>query len=311
VSLGTVGPADEPFSGRVWLRKFPHGDVELLYKSGRSPSELEQLNTWLDDAGVGNRVTRLAPPGYAARTDKPVQLSDETNAERAARRARQAVRWSVKAIGCDQMLTLTYRENVTDYAESRRHFARFVAMCRKEWPTFRYVAAPEVQPERLERTGVAVWHWHVAVRGFVNYDKLRGLWWRAIGCRVVWSSEGKPVLSDRSETPGNVQGVSARVRGRQRRSWASDRLAGYLAKYIGKSIGSADVDGKSYSVSRGLVWQTERYAVRAFTYASVCGSVFELLAAAGVQGPHMFPSPDRVCLWAAGRRAAEPARPDE
>jgi hypothetical protein len=303
MTLGTAGPEDQDFTGRAWVRKFPHGDVELLYRSGRSPGELERLNEWLHDAGIENRVTRLSPPGFGALQGESSSHDDrqsaETNAERAARRAKQRVRWSVKAIGCDQMLTLTYRANVTDLIESRKHFQRFVAMCRKEWPTFRYVAAPEVQ----ER---GAWHWHVGVRGFVNYDKLRGFWWRAMGERVQWSAEGKPILRDTSETPGNVQGVTAKARGRARRSWSSDLLAGYLAKYIAKNVGSVEADGCSYSCSRGLQWTVERYAVRGFTYADVVGTVFDVMTAAGVPTPHWWQSKDRVILWACGR-AGEPA----
>ena len=101
MSLGVVGRADASFAGRAWVRRFPHGDVELLYRSSGAPSELEQLNAWLEDAGIENRVTRLAPPGYGRQAPSAErQASAESNAERSVRRAKQRVRWSAKAIGC-------------------------------------------------------------------------------------------------------------------------------------------------------------------------------------------------------------------
>lgn len=294
MSLGIVGNDEAPFTGRAWVRTFPHGEVEVLCRRGAGPGELESMNEWLRDAGIDNRIKRLSPPGYgtprAERDETP-----ESSAERVMRRAKQKLRWSVKAIGCDQMLTLTYRENLTDYAESRRHLSRFLALCRREWSSWKHVAAPERQVR-------GAWHWHLGVRGFVNYDKLRGFWWRAMGYRVAFSVEGKPVLLDGGETPGNVQGVASSVRGRRRRSWSSDRLAGYLAKYLSKSVGAEGIDGKSYSVSRGLQWKVERYAIRAFNYADSCGALFDLLAAAGSQGsPFLWSSDCRSILWAAGR----------
>src|SRR4051812_29075907 len=79
VTLGVAGPEGEPFAGRVWLRKFPHGDVELLYRAGRSPGELERLNVWLEDAGIENRVTKLSPPGYARQLAEDRPQDAESN----------------------------------------------------------------------------------------------------------------------------------------------------------------------------------------------------------------------------------------
>ena len=36
----------------MWVRVFPHGDCEAIYKSGFAPSEVERFNEWLADAGV-------------------------------------------------------------------------------------------------------------------------------------------------------------------------------------------------------------------------------------------------------------------
>lgn len=306
-SLGVCGPSEDPFSGRAWVRTFPSGMVELLYRAGSGPSETEQFNAWMTDAGIDNRVARLGPPrfgGHGSVDQDTGEITKESNADRTARRAKQRVRWLVKALGADQMLTLTYRDNVTDYAEAKKHFQRFTAICRREWPRWKHVAAPERQAR-------GAWHWHIAVKGWQNYDKLRGFWWRAMGHRVAFSEDGKPVLLDlpsgSEHTPGNVQGVSARSRGRKVRSWRADRLASYVGKYVGKAIGADGLDGAAYSASRGLTWRTERYAVRALTFGAVAGRVSDLLSAAGVCQPTFWTSPDRQILWAAGSQSEPPA----
>ena len=87
------------------MRVFPHGDCEAIYKSGFAPSEVERFNEWLADAGVDNRVRSLGPAPVLTEAEREARRQQqETNEERAARRAKQAVRWKVKAIGADRML---------------------------------------------------------------------------------------------------------------------------------------------------------------------------------------------------------------
>jgi len=298
--VSVVGQADNPYSGRIWLREFPHGDYEVLYKShGKGPSECERINAWLQDSGSDNRVS---PSSFGlsirvAEVDSDrAPESPETTAERVARRAKQKVRWNLKCIGADRLLTLTFRENLTDYARAEQHLTKFLALCRREWgASFKFCAVPEPQKR-------GAWHFHLALRGFWNIDKLRGFWWRALGVKVAFSDEGKPVMLSESVTPGNVDITSPRVRGQVRRSWAVDRLASYLAKYVGKVIGENDLGGKpSYRCTRGLKPDLQRFLVKALTFADVLSVFLPLASPNPLDSPFLFQAPDRSVLWAAGR----------
>lgn len=249
-------------------------------------------------SSLGKPRTPLTLAEERARAEK-YELTEEENEARALRRARQRIRWSTKAIGADRMLTLTYRENQTDRSLASKHLARFIARCRKEWSSFKYVAAPELQ----ER---GAWHWHIGVRGFVNYDKLRGFWWQAIGYRIRWSAEGKPILRDTDITPGNVQGQYYKGSGKPQSTWDTDRMAGYMAKYVGKALAAGDSGEKSYSVSRGLRWTVQRYAVRAITFEGVAGAMLSVFSEHGVPTPYLWQHPSRKVVWAAGSSQPPP-----
>ena len=194
---------------------------------------------------------------------------------------------------------------IVDAEAAKKALAHFVASCRREWPGFQYVAAPEPQQR-------GAWHWHVAVRGFVNYDKLRGFWWKALGEKVRWDEDGKPCLHVGGEwtckpgeaTPGNVHGKppGRATRGKRRDVWNCDRLASYIGKYVAKGVGDdAKLTGASYSASRGIVYRIERFVVRACGLDAVATSFFDVLAQQGLTRPHVWLSEDRSVWWAAGR----------
>lgn len=291
--LGLVGDSCDPFAGRVVVRRFADGVAEAVYVSSRGPSETETLNAWFADCGDDTRIVpfrvNLGRPATAE--EKPAEPT-ETNQERVARRAKQRIRWSAKAIGADRLLTLTYRDNQTDLTLAKAHLTKFVSMCRKRWPTFSYVAVPEQQKR-------GAWHWHLAIKGFVDVDRLRGFWYRAMGYKITWSEGGKPVLRDVSLTPGNVDIATPRSRGRKKRTWQIDRLCAYLSKYMTKAVmGGLDHKG-SYSVTRGLKWSVERYVVRALDFPGVIRGFFGVLDQAALSSNFLFQSEDRRTLWAA------------
>lgn len=298
-SVSVLGQSEHPFSGRVWQRNFPHGSYEVLYKShGKGPSDCERINAWLEDSGSDNRVSPSSMAGSRVKVeysaDPVVPEVKESNQDRVKRRARQKLRWHCKCIGADRLLSLTFRENVSDYLQAEKVLTRFLALCRREWgASFRFVAVPELQKR-------GAWHFHLALRGFWNINKIRGFWWRALGAKVVWSDSGKPVLRDVTETPGNVDITTPRRRGVARRAWDIDRLAGYLAKYVGKALAENDLGGKpSYRSTRGLHPRIDRYIVRALNFQDVVSVFLEVASPVGTS-PYIFQSPDRSVLWAAG-----------
>lgn len=304
-AVSVVGSMDHAFAGRVWMRRFPHGDYEALYKShSKAPGEVERINTWLATSGSDNRVTARAVFGASVpRQSSGLDVhAKESNHERVKRRAKQRLRWGVKCVGADRLLSLTFRENVTDYDQADAVLTRFLGMCRREWPSaFRFVAVPE-------RQGRGAWHFHLALRGWWNINKIRGFWYRAIGARVTWSDDGRPVLEDTTLTPGSVNITDPKRRGKSARTWGVSSLAAYLAKYVGKTLGEEDLGGKpSYRLTRGLCPAVERYLVRADSFFDVLGVFLGLASGVAASGRSLWQSADRSVLWAAGREG--PPRP--
>jgi hypothetical protein len=131
----------------------------------------------------------------------------------------------------DHMVTLTYRENMTDATRANADFTKFVRAIRdklrpsgREWL---YVAVVETQKR-------GAWHWHVAVHGWQDVDLLRTTWQHLGGGSVnvkSWTRMGK-------------------VR--------PDLLASYLAKYIAKSTAGRAIELKHrYRLSHKLVVETK------------------------------------------------------
>lgn len=173
-------------------------------------------------------------PDFFGRATNPPPLTERelldravADRERSTRRARTKVRRLAKLKLLTELLTLTYREHVTDRARMQRDFDVFMKRLKRVFPGFEYVCV-------FERTKKGCWHAHIAVRRLLpmyamtdkrgrvrqlvkSYDLLRSMWRAVVG-----------------NDNGNID-VS---RGRAvRRSVA--KLAAYLAKYIGKSFDQA------------------------------------------------------------------------
>lgn len=288
-STQEVGAQGATFAGRVAVRSFGRC-VECTFAATERPSFRERVDSFIRTDGE----TSLGPipPEWAIGSAKSSKWDDESNRDRAMRHARQRLRWLVKAIDADRMLTLTHRENLTDFKASRRILAKFLAMCRREWSQWRYVGVPEPQ----ER---GAWHWHLALPGWVNVDKVRGFWWRAHGRKVAFSDEGKPVLLDDLPTPGNID-VKAPRKSRSKRVWDPDRLSGYLQKYLGKELGEHEaLQGvASYVAARGITWKVRHYWLFADNFADICAQVFTCVEQAGGSSPYVWQSECRGVVWA-------------
>lgn len=141
---------------------------------------------------------------------------DEKNAEnraRAARKARQTVMHRVKVIKADRLLTLTYRENMTDRRRLQRDWQAFVRRIRRV-QGFEYVATQERQKR-------GAWHIHVAIKGRQNYRLLRSIWRSVVG-----------------ENNGNID-----VRNPFRERALRHKLAAYMSKYVGKGFDEQETKG--------------------------------------------------------------------
>lgn len=169
----------------------------------------EHVCTMSDEAFALYEIARCRPD-----PDK-----DESNALRAARRAKTDARRRCKAMGVDTMLTLTYRENQTDLALCKKHLDLFRKRMQRAFPGFAYVAAFEQQKR-------GAWHVHLAIHALPIAIKHKGI--KIKSWSVVRSCWQGVVGVDN----GNVD--FSRRRKQKRRSPA--RMASYMSKYMLKAF---------------------------------------------------------------------------
>ncbi|QWC89297.1 hypothetical protein [Cupriavidus metallidurans] len=160
------------------------------------------------------------------------EAEDRENSIRCAtERAKQRVRLLCKTMGADRMLTLTYRENMTDRVRAKRDFDRFRRAMSKH-RSFKYVCTME-QQER------GAWHFHIAVKGRLVYQLVRSIWRKVVG-----------------QDNGTIH-----VSNPYGRRGGQHKLAAYLSKYITKNAALFELNEKRYWCSKGIdVPEPERVA---------------------------------------------------
>lgn len=165
----------------------------------------------------------------------PLELLDKVSRhrEKATQRAKTAVRRQIKSKNLNQMITLTYREKVTDRDTHLRNFDVFIKRVRRLIPSFEFVVAHELQ----ER---GVWHSHLAVHRILPLYTYKNTLVKSYTLLThLWRS---------SHTSMGAVRVSPIHTKRRSIAW----IALYLAKYIGKDInGDVPKYGNSYSASSG------------------------------------------------------------
>ncbi|GAB1392893.1 hypothetical protein MASR1M60_10560 [Rhodocyclaceae bacterium] len=166
-------------------------------------------------------VPNRSPFNHAGRGESELR---EKNEDRAMRRARSRLRQLILSAQLDHLLTLTYRQNVTDYKQACDDLSRFLRAVRTYLPDVLYVAVPEKQKR-------GAWHWHLAVAGRQDVNLLRKLWRRVVG-------EGN--IDVQKPRPGENRRLA---------------LVKYLGKYLAKGFieGHRELNGHRYRASLGIV----------------------------------------------------------
>lgn len=182
----------------------------------------ERKETWSDPSDFADRPER-AERGEGDREKSAVVV---------ARRARSAVRKRCKMIGANQMLTLTYRENMVDPDRLERDFKLFIRRLRA-YGQFEYVAGIEKQKR-------GALHLHLAISALPFWMKT------AAGVKV------KSANLVRSVWRGVVGLNNGNIDLTKPRSNAAHRVASYISKYIAKGLEDAVFNAKSYWSSRGI-----------------------------------------------------------
>jgi hypothetical protein len=213
----------------------------------------------------------------------------EVNDATAGRAAKKRVRQACKMIGADRLVTLTYRDNVTDRELALKHWKAFVRRLRKGTTDFHYVAVME-----LQKRGAI--HFHVAVRGRQSYFLLRSIWQSVIGN----DGQGRKMSQ-------------VNVRDPHRFGFGKDgvhKLAAYIAKYCTKQMECRDFDQKRFFTSRGIVKpEVLSWRLASDTMLSAVETAFAIAAQGKLEGLTAWCNNALGCVWIAtapGRSADNP-----
>jgi hypothetical protein len=247
--------------GRDLLRCHVGGGFELVRRplgNGHWEYRAAPLKTWehvavLSDLALQHRQESMEAP-------ESVEERRQANLERAAKRAKVRVRHLCKAAGVDTLLTLTYRENMCDWATLKRHMKDFNRRMRSIVPGWFYVAA-------FERQGRGAWHAHMAVHRLPRELSMRpGVALKSFNViRAVWRSVT-------GELGGNID-VQARKRNSSR---APSKIAAYLSKYMTKAYAEGEPWSNRFSSSRGVtIPRPERIRFVGYSLGEVATVVFD------------------------------------
>jgi hypothetical protein len=196
--------ADERDTGKGWYTKvttFTSGDVECV-----------ALKLDSDQA--------MRKGGGAKRDNTEKTEMNEVVLHKSQARAKKQVRYKSMMMDADRMLTLTYRENITDLSRAWSDLKAFSRKMKSEFnEDWQYICVPEFQ----KRGAV---HFHMAIAGYLPVNKVRQFWREVVG-------------------EGNIDITSPR-KTIDKNSWNPKRIANYLAKYITKND-SVEFNKRRYS----------------------------------------------------------------
>lgn len=207
------------------------------------------------------------PKAKAGRGSSQERAENET---RAVRRARSRLRHLILATRADHLLTLTYRENVTDFERAAADLSRFVRLVKARLPGWIYIAVAEEQKR-------GAWHWHLAVVGPQNVDLLRALWRQVVG-------------------EGNIDVRPPKGRGNHRLL----ALVKYLGKYLAKAFanGARNINGRRFRSSLGIEAPLAYLTVPDEARGNAAGyALSQLMVAAGSVG-FVWIADDKPVGWA-------------
>src|SRR5665647_745991 len=174
--------------------------------------------------GLGEIGWSFIPLLMPNKAGKGASRQREENEDRSVRRARSRLRRLILSANADHMLTLTYRENVTDFNQSGTDLAKFVRLVKAKLPGWVYIAVAERQKR-------GAWHWHIAVCGRQDVALLREVWRHVVG-------------------DGNIDVNPPKGSGKQRLL----ALVKYLGKYLSKEFGGEDheLNARRFRASIGI-----------------------------------------------------------
>lgn len=216
MQLPDLATVDRPCGNAYYVsvRQYPTGDIDCT-----------ALKLGYDDE------FRRGRGGVRKNTRK--EDMDEKTLAASRRRSARNVRVKSMCMSANNLLTLTFRENLTDMDEAWKVFRKFSRLMKWRFgDRWVYVVVAEFQ----ERGAV---HFHLAICGYFYQGTVRKLWLRAAG-----------------EHGGNIDFQGPKKAGKN--SWNPRRIGAYLAKYLTKTD-VAEFNRKRYACG-GTIPEPEKVA---------------------------------------------------
>lgn len=214
----------------------------------------------------------------------------EANDIDAGKAAKKKVREKCKTIGADRLVTLTYRENMTEREQALKDWKEFTRRLRK-CIAFHYVAVMELQEgfkkgNLQAQEGRASIHFHVAVAGRQNYHLLRSIWQSVLGTGANGQKMGQINVRNPANFGFGKDGVH--------------KLAAYLAKYCTKSMECREIDQKRFFSSRGIVKpEVIAWRLHSNDMLSACEVAFAIAAEGNLDGMVVYHNKGLQTIWIA------------
>ena len=216
-----------------------HTTSDLL-KESRTGGNTHRVSARLYENGELDITTmtlhpedRIGGRGGHKRKNTEARSMDPRTVAASIARTRTSIHRKCMALGVHTLLTLTFRENVTDVDKAWAVFSYFMKLCKQHGHTFGYVAVWE----RQKRGAI---HFHLAVNKRIEYgkafkDNVRDCWQRAAGT----------VGGGNIDVSGGARDVNE--------SRDPRRIIGYLCKYLTKDFQeNLQFNRRRYSSSKGI-----------------------------------------------------------
>ncbi|EEF26745.1 conserved hypothetical protein [Ricinus communis] len=220
--------------------------------------------------GLGEVGWSFIPAKKPIKVGKGMSDNRDENEDRSVRRARSRLRKLILSSQADHLLTLTYRENMTDFEQASADLNKFVRIVKSKLPGWIYIAVAEQQKR-------GAWHWHMAVRGRQDVELLRESWRHVVG-------------------EGNIDVNPPKGKGK-------DRLLGlvkYLGKYLAKGFqeGNRELNARRFRASLGISIPCTVLPLPTDQRSNASGYAVEMLKANVGEVGYVWLAEDRPAGWA-------------
>lgn len=239
--------------GKQWSQ---NGCTELTLHRPIVWVEVENHPYAREGNGYQNQPTEADLLKWAAE-DEQDELDRQAAVKKAsARRAKTNCRRIIKAEGFDQLLTLTYRDNMVCRDQCKRNFQEFVRRMKKALGGFRYCASLELQQR-------GAYHVHVACHKLPKYGSYRGLkidtyklgtkiWRSVIGSSFLGPMQPGIARPDIQNGMCFIGGKSKFGAPNRFKKQSLSAMADYVSKYIMKDAELSQSEKNRYSASTGI-----------------------------------------------------------